>query len=142
MTTEVRTKGGAGGEDEPGEKAGGGGETRVEFVLNRWVGEATHLLLSLLSVFILAAAAVAAYDTAVTEVPKLFTAAEEHDALQKIIQNVLLVAIAAELGLLMLFHRTSTAVEFIIFVIVRARTRAECRRAGRPAHRELLLPAG
>jgi hypothetical protein len=88
-------------------------------VLNRWVGDSIHFFLSLLSVFILAAAAVAAYDTAVTEFPKLFSGAEEYDVLQKIIQNVLLIAIAAELGLLMLFHRTSAAVEVIIFVIAR-----------------------
>ena len=113
---EETKKGRSGGE---GDKAGGGETTRVEQVLNRWVGDAIHLFLSLLSVFILAAAAVAAYDTAVTEFPKLFQNVEEYDALQKIIQNVLLVAIAAELGLLLLFHRTSSAIEVIIFVIAR-----------------------
>ena len=107
------------GEGDSGEKAGGGETTAVERVLNRWVGDAIHLFLSLLSVFILAAAAVAAYDTAITEFPKLFQPVEEYDVLSKIIQNVLLVAIAAELGLLLLFHRTSSAVEVIIFVIAR-----------------------
>lgn len=107
------------GEGDDGEKAGGGEATGVERVLNRWVGDSIHLFLSLLSVFILAAAAVAAYDTAVTEFPRLFQPVEEYHALQKIIQNVLLVAIAAELGLLLLFHRTSSAVEVIIFVIAR-----------------------
>ena len=116
---EETSKGSPGGEDDPGEKAGGGEATRVEVVLNRWVGDAIHLFLSLLSVFILAAAAVAAYDTAVTEFPKLFQPVEEYGALQKIILNVLLIAIAAELGLLLLFHRTSSAVEVIIFVIAR-----------------------
>ena len=101
------------------EKSGGGEESPVERVLNHWVGEAIHLFLSLLSVLILAAAAVAAYDTAVTEFPKLFARVEEYDVLQKIIQNLLLIAIAAELGLLLLFHRTSAAVEVIIFVIAR-----------------------
>ena len=81
MTAEVEKNDGAGGEDVPGEKAGGGEETRVERVLNRWVGDAIHLFLSLLSVFILAAAAVAAYDTAVTEFPKLFSHAEEYNVL-------------------------------------------------------------
>lgn len=116
---EETTKGRSGGEGGGGDKAGGGETTRVERALNRWVGDAIHLFLSLLSVFILAAAAVAAYDTAVTEFPKLFQNVEEYDALQKIIQNVLLVAIAAELGLLLLFHRTSSAIEVIIFVIAR-----------------------
>ncbi len=104
-----------GGEPKPG----GGGESAVERVLNRWVGEAIHLFLSLLSVFILGAAAVATFETVTTEFPKLFENVEEYDVLQKIIQNVLLIAIAAELGLLMLYHRTSAAVEVIIFVIAR-----------------------
>jgi hypothetical protein len=39
--------------------------------------------------------------------------------LHYVIQNVLLVAIAAELALLFLFHRTSAAVEVLIFVIAR-----------------------
>jgi hypothetical protein len=43
----------------------------------------------------------------------------EYDALHQIIQDVLLVAIAAELALLFLFHRTSAAVEVLIFVIAR-----------------------
>lgn len=100
-------------------KAGGIEESAVERVINRWVGEAIHLFLSLLSVLILSAAAVAAYETAVTEFPKLFSPVEEYDVLQKILLNVLLIAIAAELGLLLLFHRTSAAVEVIIFVIAR-----------------------
>ncbi|HEX5707863.1 MAG TPA: hypothetical protein VFX96_11240 [Pyrinomonadaceae bacterium] len=102
-----------------GEKAGGGEETAVERVVNRITGEAIHLFLSLLSIVILAVAVVAAYQTVVTEFPKLFTPVEEYDVLQKIIHNLLLVAIAAELGLLLLYHRTSAAVEVIIFVIAR-----------------------
>jgi len=39
--------------------------------------------------------------------------------LQKIIENILLVGIAAELGLLLLFHRSSAAIEVIIFVVAR-----------------------
>jgi hypothetical protein len=39
--------------------------------------------------------------------------------LHQIIQSILLVAIAAELGLLLLFHRTSAAIEVVIFVIAR-----------------------
>jgi hypothetical protein len=100
-------------------KADGAGDTAVERLVNRWVGESIHLFLSVLSVLILSAAAVAAYDTAVTDFPKLFTREEEYDVLQKIIQNILLIAIAAELGLLLLYHRTSAAVEVIIFVIAR-----------------------
>ncbi len=117
--TEARQKdddeGGGGGK----RKSGGGEETAPERFLNRYTGDAIHLFLSLLSVIILAAAAVAAYDTLVTDFPKLFTQAEEYEVLQKIIHNILLIAIAAELGLLLLFHRTSSAVEVIIFVIAR-----------------------
>ncbi|HYN84500.1 MAG TPA: hypothetical protein VER32_04560 [Pyrinomonadaceae bacterium] len=117
--TEARQKddedegGGGGG------KSGGGQETAPERVINLYTGNAIHLFLSLLSILILFAAAVAAYDTVVTEFPKLFMQVEEYDALQKIIHNILLIAIAAELGLLLLFHRTSSAVEVIIFVIAR-----------------------
>lgn len=100
-------------------KSGGGEETAVESVINHYVGDATHLFLSLLSVLILAAAVVATYQTVVHDFPKLFTYTDEYDVLQKLIQNMLLIAIAAELGLLLLFHRTSSAVEVIMFVIAR-----------------------
>ncbi|MBA3442804.1 MAG: hypothetical protein H0T92_23385, partial [Pyrinomonadaceae bacterium] len=53
------------------------------------------------------------------EFPKLLAPVDEYKVLQQIIQNILLVAIAAELGLLLLFHRTSAAIEVIIFVVAR-----------------------
>ncbi|HVF88239.1 MAG TPA: hypothetical protein VM866_11645 [Pyrinomonadaceae bacterium] len=96
-----------------------GAETALERFINHYVGDAIHLFLSLLAVIILAAAVVAAYDTVVRDFPKLFAPGDEYDVLSKIIQNVLLVGIAAELGLLLLFHRTSAAVEVIIFAIAR-----------------------
>lgn len=40
-------------------------------------------------------------------------------ALQKIIENLLLIAIAAEIAFLLLFHRISAAVEVMVFVIAR-----------------------
>jgi hypothetical protein len=49
----------------------------------------------------------------------LWRQASEYDALYQIIQSILLVAIAAELALLLLFHRTSAAIEVLIFVIAR-----------------------
>ena len=97
----------------------GGEETRVERVINRYVGDAIHLFLSLMAVGILAAAAIAAYHTVARDLPQLFAPADDYKALQKIIENVLLIAIACELGLLLLLHRTSAAVEVIIFVIAR-----------------------
>ena len=100
-------------------KSGAGEETAVERVLNRYVGDAVHLFLSVLAIFILAAAAVATYNTVAHEFPKLASAADSYDVLQKLIQSILLIAIAAELALLLLFHRTSAAIEVIIFVIAR-----------------------
>jgi hypothetical protein len=40
-------------------------------------------------------------------------------AVAKLIEDILLIGIAAELGLLLLFHRTSAAIEVIIFVVAR-----------------------
>lgn len=100
-------------------EVGTGEETHVEGVLNRYAGNLTHLFLSLLALLILIAAAIATYETVVREFPKLWQPVDEYAALQHIIENILLVAIAAELALLLLFHRTSAAVEVIIFVIAR-----------------------
>lgn len=102
-----------------GDKVGGGEESPVERVLNRYVGNAIHLFLSVLAILILAAAVVATYDTMVNDFPKLFVPSDEYKVLQDLISNILLIAIAAELALLLLFHRTSAAVEVIIFVIAR-----------------------
>ena len=107
------------GEGSSVEKSGGDEVSAIERVINHYVGDAIHLFLSLISVLILAAAAVAAYQTVVHDFPKLFGPTDEYDVLQKFIGSVLLIAIAAELGLLLLFHRTSTAVEVVIFVIAR-----------------------
>ena len=100
-------------------ETGIGEETAGERLLNQYAGNAIHFFLSLLALVILAAAAVAAYETVVREFPKLWQPTDEYKALQKVIENVLLVAIAAELSLLLLFHRSSSAVEVIIFVIAR-----------------------
>jgi len=77
------------------------------------------LFLSGLSVVVLAAAAIAAFDTVVRDFPKLWQSSDEYSALQRIVENILLVAITAELGLLLLFHRTTAAVEVVIFIIAR-----------------------
>jgi hypothetical protein len=44
-----------------------------------------------------------------------------------VIQNLLLVAIAAEIALRFLFHRTSAAIEVLIFIIARKMLRRESR---------------
>ena len=100
-------------------ETGIGEETKVERVFNRYVGDAIHIFLSVLAVLILAAAAIAAFEMLRTDVPKLWQPSGGYKELQQIIIDVLLVAIAAELGLLLLFHRTSAAIEVIIFVIAR-----------------------
>lgn len=106
--------------ERPGKQETGiGEETKVERVFNLYVGNAIHIFLSVLAVLILAAAAIAAFEMLRTDMPKLWQPAGGYKELQQIISNVLLVAIAAELGLLLLFHRTSAAVEVIIFVIAR-----------------------
>ncbi len=105
--------------DETSKEVGVGEGTAVERILNKYAGNVIHLFLSLLALIILAAAAVAAYETLVREFPKLWQPTDEYKALQQVIANILLVAIAAELSLLLLFHRTSSAVEVIIFVIAR-----------------------
>ena len=97
-----------------------GGETAPERFLDRHLGNAVHLFLTFLAVLILVAAAIATFEIIVRDFPMLWRAqTNEYDALHQIIQDVLLVAIAAELALLLLFHKTSAAVEVLIFVIAR-----------------------
>ena len=96
-----------------------GGETAPERFLDRHLGNVVHLFLSFLAILILVAAGIATVIVIYRDVPLLWRAPSEYDALHYIIQNVLLVAIAAELALLFLFHRTSAAVEVLIFVIAR-----------------------
>ena len=96
-----------------------GGETAPERFLDRHLGNAVHLFLTLLAILILVAAAIATFEIIIRDIPLLWRQTSEYDALHQIIQDVLLVAIAAELALLLLFHRTSAAVEVLIFVIAR-----------------------
>ena len=96
-----------------------GGETAPERFLDRHLGNAVHLFLTFLAILILVAAAIATVEIIIRDVPMLWHQVNEYDALHQIIQDVLLVAIAAELALLLLFHRTSAAVEVLIFVIAR-----------------------
>jgi uncharacterized membrane protein (DUF373 family) len=103
--------------DKPDARSGG--ETQPERFLDRYLGNAVHLFLSFLAILILVAAAIGTFEIIVRDIPLLWRATNEYDALHEIIQDVLLVAIAAELALLLLFHRTSAAIEVLIFVIAR-----------------------
>lgn len=91
----------------------------IERSINTYLGNTILLFLSGLSVVVLVAAAVAAFDTVVRDFPKLWQNIDEYSVLQRIVENILLVAITAELGLLLLFHRTTAAVEVVIFIIAR-----------------------
>ncbi len=106
-------------EDKKQKDPGLGEETALERVLNRYVGDIIHLFLSVLAILILAAAMIMTFEMVIRDFPKLWQPVDEYKALQEIVSNILLIAIAAELGLLLLFHRTSAAVEVIIFVIAR-----------------------
>lgn len=106
-------------ENEETDETGVKQNPAIEQAINRYIGNTILLFLSALSIVMLVAAAITAYDTIVREFPKLWQPTDEYSALQGIIQNVLLVGIAAELGLLLLFHRTSAAVEVVIFIIAR-----------------------
>jgi hypothetical protein len=96
-----------------------GKQLAAESFLDRHLGNAVHLFLSLLAILILMAAAIAAVEIVIRDFPQLWRQANEYDAMHQIIQNILLVAIASELALLLLFHRTSAAIEVLIFVIAR-----------------------
>lgn len=96
-----------------------GDATLLELFFDRYVGNAIHLFLSFLAIVILIAAAIAAVDIIVRDIPQLWRQVNEYDVLHQVIQNILLVAIAGELGLLLLFHRASAAIEVIIFVVAR-----------------------
>src|SRR5690349_12358941 len=96
-----------------------GVETAPERFLDRHLGNAVHLFLSFLAILILVAAGIATVEIIIRDIPQLWRQGSEYDALHSIIQNLLLVAIAGELALLFLYHRTSAAIEVLIFVIAR-----------------------
>lgn len=107
------------GESREQTDSGTGEVTPAEQILNRYVGNTIHMFLSVLAVLLLIAAAIMTFEMVVRDFPKLWQPTDEYKALQLIVSDILLIAIAAELGLLLLYHRTSAAVEVIIFVIAR-----------------------
>ena len=96
-----------------------GGETRLEKWVEMYLGNAIHLFLSLLALFIFVAAIIATIDTVVRDFPQLWQPVNEYVVLQKLVESILLIAIALELALLLIFHRTTAVVEVMIFVIAR-----------------------
>jgi hypothetical protein len=99
--------------------------TRIENLLDLYISNGIHVFLSLLAALVFVAAVIATFDVVVHDFPKLWYPINEYDVLHTIIQKVLLVAITAELGLLLLYHRTTAAVEVVIFVIARRLVAAE-----------------
>lgn len=92
----------------------------IERFLDHYVGNGIHLFLSFLAIVIVIAAAIAVVDILNRDFPQLWQrTGNEYDVLHHVIQSILLVAIAAELGLLLLFHRAGAAIEVIIFVVAR-----------------------
>ncbi|PWT89437.1 MAG: hypothetical protein C5B55_11410 [Blastocatellia bacterium] len=100
-------------------RARSGSETAPERFLDHHLGNAVHLFLSLRAVLIIVAASIATLEIIIRDIPQLWRQGSEYDALHQIIHSLLLVAIAAELALLFLFHRTSAAIEVLIFIIAR-----------------------
>ena len=107
-------------EEPKDSEIGTGEETKAELVISNHFGTVIHLFLSTLAVLLLIAAAIAAFDTVVKDFPKLWAVQQdEYGVLLKIVDNLLLIAITAEFGLLLLFRRLSAAVEVVIFVLAR-----------------------
>jgi hypothetical protein len=97
-----------------------GESTHAERALNVWASNAIHVFLSLLAVTALAAAAIASVHMVARDIPALWRATgDTAQLLHGFVQDLLMLGIAAELALLLLFHRASAAVEVLLFVIAR-----------------------
>lgn len=101
------------------ENRGTGAGRPLENKLNQYMGGYIHLFLSVLAVLVMAAASVAAVKVVYQAFPRLWFAGNEYEALHLLLQHILLIAIAGELALLLLFHRSSAAIEVVLFVIAR-----------------------
>jgi len=111
--------------DSKARATGNSKHTAIETLLDLYISNGIHVFLSLLAALMFVAAVVATFDVVVRDFPKLWHPANEYDVLHTVLQKVLLVAITAELGLLLLYHRTTAAVEVVIFVIARRLVAAE-----------------
>ncbi len=93
--------------------------TALERYVNVHMGNFIHVFLTLLAVLVMVAASIALFQIVHHAFPQLWRAADEYTTLHEILQKILLLAIAGELGLLLLFHRATAAVEVVMFVIAR-----------------------
>jgi hypothetical protein len=96
-----------------------GAPTLLEEKANKYVGNYIHIFLTALAISLMVAASIASVEMVVHGFPKLWSSGNEYQVLHQVLQDILLAAIAAELALLLLFHRASAAVEVVMFVIAR-----------------------
>lgn len=100
-------------------KTAGEEGTALERYFNIYIGNFIHIFLSILALLVMAAACVSLFQIVHHDFPHLWMGGNDYQTLHQILQNILLLGIAGELGLLLLFHRTSAAVEVVMFVIAR-----------------------
>ncbi|HEY2359738.1 MAG TPA: hypothetical protein VGK36_01380 [Candidatus Angelobacter sp.] len=93
--------------------------TALERYVNVHMGNFIHVFLTLLAVLVMVAASIALFQIVHHGFPQLWRVADEYATLHELLQKILLLAIAGELGLLLLFHRATAAVEVVMFVIAR-----------------------
>src|ERR1041385_8032453 len=93
--------------------------TALERYVNVQMGNFIHVFLTLLAVLVMAAACIALVQIVHYGFPQLWHVSDEYAILHELLQKILLLAIAGELGLLLLFHRATAAVEVVMFVIAR-----------------------
>jgi hypothetical protein len=93
--------------------------TPLERYVNVQMGNFIHLFLTLLAILVMVAACIALFQIVHYGFPQLWHAPNEYQTLHQLLQSILLLAIAGELALLLLFHRASAAVEVVMFVIAR-----------------------
>ncbi len=100
-------------------KEAGDSGTPLERYVNSYVGNFIHVFLSVLAILVMVGACIALFQIVHYGFPQLWRVPDEYQTLHQLLQKILLLAIAGELGLLLLFHRTSAAVEVVMFVIAR-----------------------
>lgn len=107
------------GKKKSSDDVGTGEETETERTVSTHLSFGIHIFLSLLAVLLVVAAGIATYDVIVRDFPLLLVEQDEYSVLLRIIETLLLIAIAAEFALLLLFRRMSAAVEVVVFVLAR-----------------------
>ena len=106
--------------EEKESEIGTGEESKAEMFVSNYLAKIIHLFLSLLALLLLIAGAIATFDTVVRDFPSLLQRPEdEYAVLLRIIEHLLLIAIAVEFALLLLFRRMSAVAEVVVFVLAR-----------------------